>query len=71
MKHRAVTVADEGRLTQLALAEPLDVQRAIVAEMNAAVARLHAAVATAKWNLHVQAAQGPDPRPRRQPRNDA
>ena len=59
MKHRAVTVADERRLTQLALAEPLDVQRAIVAEMNAAVARLHAAVATAKWNLQVQAAQGP------------
>jgi hypothetical protein len=59
MKHRAVTVADERRLTQLALAEPLDVQRAIVAEMNATVARLHAAVATAKWNLQVQAAQGP------------
>jgi hypothetical protein len=27
--------------------------------MNAAVARLHAAVATARWNLQVQAAQGP------------
>jgi hypothetical protein len=59
MKHRAVTVADERRLTQLALAEPLDVQHAIVAEMSAAVARLGAAVATLNWNLHVQAAQGP------------
>lgn len=59
MKHHAVTVADERRLTQLALAEPLDVQHAIVAEMSAAVARLRAAVATVTWNLHVQAAQGP------------
>jgi phage I-like protein len=59
MKHRAVTVADERRLTQLALAEPLDAQRAIVAEVSAAVARLHDVVATVTWNLHVQEAQGP------------
>jgi len=59
MKHRASTVAHERRLTQLALAEPLEVERAIAAEMSAAVARLQAAVATVTWNLHVQAAQGP------------
>ena len=57
-KNHAVAAAHERHLTQLALAEPLDVQRAIVAEISAAVARLGATVATVTWNLQVEAAQG-------------
>jgi hypothetical protein len=58
MKHHAVTVADERRLTQLALTGALDVQRAMVDELNAAVTRLRDAVGNAQWNLQVYSAQG-------------
>jgi hypothetical protein len=59
MKHRAVTVADERRLTQLAANEPLEQQRALVEAMSTAVARLHTAVLNAQWNVQVRAAQAP------------
>lgn len=59
-KHHAVTAADERRLTQLALTEPLEIQRGIVEEMKTAVTRLHVAVMNAQWNLQVESAQGAD-----------
>ena len=50
-KHRAIAIVDELRLTQQALAEPLGIQRAFIAEMNAALTRLDAAGAEVRWKV--------------------